>query len=172
MRTRLLCWFAIACTVFAQPQRPNVKAQGEAMKKLAFLVGTWTGDATTARSNQTFNVKQTEQVSYKLDGLVLLIEGTGRNPENGEVMFRALATVSYDDATGVYHFRAYNDGSYLDTELKVPDRGFEWGYKAGSAQIAFVMKLNDFGDWVETGDVTAGSTPAQRFFDMTVVKQK
>ena len=172
MRTRLLCWFAIACTVFAQPQRPNVKAQGEAMKKLVFLVGTWTGDAATVRPNQKIKVKQTEAVSYKLDGLVLLIEGTGRNPERGEVMFRALATVSYDDAAGVYHFRAYNDGSYLDTELKVPDRGFEWGYKAGPAQIAFAMKLNGTGDWVETGDATVGNTPAQRFFDMTVRKRK
>ncbi len=42
-------------------------------------------------------------------------------------MFRALATVSYDDAAGVYHFRAYNEGSYLDTELKVAVNGFEWG---------------------------------------------
>ena len=171
MRKGLLCWFAIVCAVFAQ-QRPNVKVQGEAMKKLAFLVGTWAGDATTVRSNQKITVKQTEEVSFKLDGLVLLIEGTGRNPESAEVMFRALATVSYDDAAGVYHFRAYNDGSYLDTELKVPDRGFEWGYKAGPTQIAFAMKLNDAGDWVETGDVAMGNTPAQRFFDMTVRKQK
>ena len=87
-------------------------------------------------------------------------------------MFRALATVSYDETAGVYHFRAYNDGSYLDTDLKVPERGFEWGYKAGPAQIAFAMKLNDAGDWVETGDVTVSNSPAQRFFDMTVRKQK
>ena len=172
MRTGLLCWLAITGIAFAQPQRPNVKAQAEAMKKLAFLTGTWIGDATTARPNQKIKVRQTEEVSYKLDGLVLLIEGTGRNPESGEVMFRALATISYDDAAGVYHFRAYNDGSYLDTELKVPDKGFEWGYKAGPAQIAFAMKLNDAGDWVETGDVTVGSSPAQRFFEMTVRKQK
>jgi hypothetical protein len=172
MRTRLLCWFAIPFIAFGQPQRPNVKVQADAMKKLAFLVGTWSGDATTARANEKIKVRQTEEVSYKLDGLVLLIEGTGRNPESGEVMFRALATVSYDDATGAYHFRAYNDGSYLDAELKVPDRGFEWGYKTGPAQIAFAMKLNDRGDWVETGDVTVGNTPAQRFFDMTVRKQK
>jgi hypothetical protein len=172
MRIALFCWLAIACTAVAQPQRPNVKTQAEAMKKLAFLVGTWTGDATTARANQKIKVRQTEEVSYKIDGLVLLIEGTGRNPESGEVMFRALATISYDDAAGVYHFRAYNDGAYLDTELKVPDKGFEWGYKAGPAQIAFVMKLNDVGDWVETGDVTMANTPAQRFFDMTVRKQK
>ena len=142
------------------------------MRKLAFLVGTWTGDATTVRPNQKIKVKQTEEVSYKLDGLLLLIEGTGRNPESGEVIFRALATVSYDDATSTYHFRAYNDGSYLDAELKVPDRGFEWGYKAGPTQIAFAMHLNETGDWVETGEATVGGTPAQRFFDMTVRKQK
>ena len=58
-------------------------------------------------SFHTIKVKQTEQVTYKLDGLVLLIEGTGRNPDSGDVMFRALATVSYDEAAGVYHFRAY-----------------------------------------------------------------
>jgi len=156
----------------AQPQRPNVTAQREAMKKLAFLVGTWTGEATTIRPNQTIKVKQTEQVAYKLDGLVLLIEGTGRHPVSGDVMFRALATVSFDETAGVYHFRAYNDGSYLDTELKVPENGFEWGYRPGPAQINFVMKLNDTGDWVETGDVVVGNNAAQRFFDMTVHKQK
>ena len=172
MRPRLFFWFAIAGIAFAQPPRPNVKAQADAMKKLAFLAGTWTGDATTARANQKIKVRQTEEVTYKLGGLVLLIEGTGRNPESGEVMFRALATVSYDDAAGVYHFRAYNDGSYIDTELKVPDKGFEWGYKAGPAQIAFAMKLNDAGEWVESGDVTVGNAAPQRFFDMTVRKQK
>jgi hypothetical protein len=36
----------------------------------------------------------------------------------------------------------------------------------------FAMKLNETGDWVETGDVTVGNTPAQRFFDMTVRKMK
>jgi hypothetical protein len=172
MRTTLLCCFALACTAFAQPQRPNVTAQREAMKKLAFLVGTWTGEAATVRPNQTIKVKQTEQVTYKLDGLVLLIEGTGRNPDTGDIMFRALATVSYEDAASVYHFRAYNDGNYLDTDLKVPMNGFEWSYKAGPAQVRFVTKLDDKGDWVETGDVIMDNNPAQRFFDMTVRKQK
>ena len=172
MRAILLCWIVIWATAVAQPQRPNVTAQREAMKKLAFLVGAWTGEATTMRPNQTIKVKQTEEVTAKLDGLVLLIEGTGRNPDSGEVMFRALATVSYDDVAGVYHFRAYNEGGYLDAELKVPENGFEWGYKAGPAQIAFAMKLNDKGDWVETGDATIGNGAAQRFFDMTVRKQK
>jgi hypothetical protein len=84
----------------------------------------------------------------------------------------ALATISYADAAGVYHFRTYNDGSYLDTELKVPESGFEWGYKARPAQIRFVMSLNGQGDWVETSDMTMYGNPAQKIFDMTAHKRK
>ena len=92
------------------------------------------GDAVVMRGpGETVKVRQTEEVKYKLNGLLLLIEGTGRNPDTGDAVFNALATISYDDASGVYHFRAYNDGRYLDTELKVPEKGFEWGYKAGPA---------------------------------------
>jgi hypothetical protein len=36
---------------------------------LAFLVGKWSGDATTRRgSNETVKVKQTEEVQFKLSG--------------------------------------------------------------------------------------------------------
>jgi hypothetical protein len=35
--------------------------------------------------------------SFKLGGLVLLIEGTGRNPDTAVGMFNALATISYDE---------------------------------------------------------------------------
>lgn len=142
------------------------------MKKLAFLVGKWSGDASTSRGPKgTIQVKQTEEVQFKLGGLVLLIEGTGRNPGTAEVMFRALATISYDDVAKAYRFRAYNDGRYLDTELKVPENGFEWGYKAGPADIRFVMHLNEKGEWVEAGDVKVGDNPPRRTLEMTLRKQ-
>ena len=142
------------------------------MKKLGFLVGKWSGGATASRGpNETVKVTQTEEVQFKLGGLVLLIEGTGRNPDTAEVRFNALATISYDETAKVYRFRAYNDGRYLDTDLKVPDNGFEWGYKAGPADVRFVMRLNDKGEWVETGDVKVGDNPPQRTFEMTLRKQ-
>ena len=89
--------------------RPDVAAQREAMQKLAFLVGQWKGEATVSMGpGGPRRLEQTEDVQFKLDGLVLLIEGTGRNPVSGAVEFNALATVSFDEASGAYRFRAYS----------------------------------------------------------------
>lgn len=102
------------------PRAPDVERQRAAMKKLDFLVGKWSGDARVQRGpDEALELTQTEDAQYKLDGLILLIEGTGRNKSDGKVAFRALATVSYDDRAGAYRMRAYNDGRYLETELKL-----------------------------------------------------
>src|SRR5882724_8254739 len=79
-------------------QQPNVTAQREAMKKLELLAGKWPRDASVSRGpGEPMKVVQSENIQFKLDGLVLLLEGT-------------LATVSYDDSTSVYRFRSYSDG--------------------------------------------------------------
>ena len=172
MQIRLAaCSFLVAALCRGQ-QQPNLTAQREAMQKVAFLVGTWSGDATTQLGpNETVKVRQTEEVHFKLGGLVLLIEGTGRDLKTSEVKFNALATISWDEETKVYHFRAYNDGRYLDADLKVPDKGFAWGYKAGPVDVRFMMHLDEQGQWVEVGDVKFGDNPAQRTFAMTLRKQ-
>lgn len=115
-----------ATSVVAQV-RPDVAVQRQAMQKLAFLVGQWKGEATVATGpGGPRRLEQTEDVQFKLDGLVLLIEGTGRNPVSGAVEFNALATVSFDEASGEYRFRAHSGGNYVETTLTVRDRGLEW----------------------------------------------
>jgi hypothetical protein len=55
---------------------PNLDAQRAAMKKLSFLIGEWSGEATVLRGPAQFvNVAQTEHAQFKLDGLILMIEG-------------------------------------------------------------------------------------------------
>ena len=113
---------------------------------------------------------QTEEIRYALDGLVMLIEGTGRNTE-GEAVFQALATISYDDATSTYHFRAYNDGRYLDTELTAKPNGFAWGYAAGPVKVNNIMHLDDKGNWMETTETTFNSAPPQKSVEMNLHRQ-
>jgi hypothetical protein len=160
----------LAIAAVAQ-QPPNVDAQRDAMKKLQFLVGKWSGEADVTRGpGDLLKLTQTENVQYKLDGLVMLVEGEGRNADGNRV-YSALATIAFDDAAGVYHFRAYNSGRYLDTELTVTADGFSWGFTPGPVKINNTMKLSDKGEWVEATDVTMGSQPPRHTMQMTLKKQ-
>ena len=177
MRTRLTALALLligSAPLHAQAgARPDAgaDAQRTAMQKLAFLQGTWTGPLTLRRGpGEPMRLTQTEHVSSKLDGLLLLIEGSSRDAA-GKVLFQALATVSFDPASGTYRFRAYNDGRYLDTELTVPTNGFSWSYAAGPAQITNSMHLSDAGEWSETTDAAINGAPPRRSMDMTLKKQ-
>ncbi len=157
------------------PRGPNVEAQRAAMKKLDFLIGTWTGeDRVQMGPGEPLVLAQTENIQSKLDGLLLLIEGAGRSKSDGKLMFQALATVSYDDETGQYRMRAYNDGRYRDTELTLAysGKGFTWGFPMGQMQMNFVMVLNDKDEWSETGEMTAPGQPPHKFVELTVRRSK
>src|SRR5436309_16001609 len=98
MRYSLILLLAALPLAAQAPQPPNLAIQREAMKKLSFLAGKWSGGGTVIRgSGDAMKLAQSEDVQYRLDGLVMIVEGSGRNPA-GEVVFRALATISYDDA--------------------------------------------------------------------------
>lgn len=154
-----------------QPGSNSVSVQREAMQKLSFLAGKWSGPVTIVRGpGEPLHLTQTENVEYKLDGLVMLIQGKSADAQ-GKVQFSALATVAYDDATHTYHFRAYNDGHYVDTELKVPDHGFSWGFTAGPAHIANTMHLTAKGEWDEVTEVTVGNHPPRKSVEMLLHKQ-
>jgi hypothetical protein len=154
-----------------QPPSNSVEVQGEAMRKLSFLAGHWSGPVTIARGpGEPLHLTQTEDVEYKLDGLILLIQGKSTSAD-GKVQFSALATIAYDDASHTYHFRAYNDGHYLDTELSVAANGFWWGFTAGPAHIVNTMHLTGKGEWDEVTDVTVGSNPPHRSVDMQLQHQ-
>ncbi len=149
-----------------QPVPNTVEAQHQAMSKLSFLTGHWSGPVNILRRpGDALHLTQTENVEYKLDGLVLLIEGKSTST-GGKVLFSALATIAYDDTTHTYRFRAYNDGHYLDTELSILPEGFLWGFTAGPAHIVNTMHLTGKGEWDETTEVTVGSNPPHRSMDM------
>ena len=170
MRILLLILFASTAGMAQSP--PNIAAQREAMKKLEFLAGNWSGDATIVRgAGEPLKAVQTEHVEYKLDGLVMLIEGASRDA-NGQVVFRALATVAYDDASSTYHFRAYNDGRYLDTPIIVVANGFEWGYTSGPVKVRNTMRIDEKGEWAETTETTFGSNPPRKSVEMTLRRER
>ncbi len=155
-----------------QPGPNSTESQRSAMQKLAFLSGRWSGPVTITRGpGEPLRVMQTEDVQYKLDGMVMLVEGKSTD-ETGKIRFSALATISYDDSAHAYRFRAYNDGHYIDTELTVADNGFSWAFDAGPAHIVNTMHLTDKGEWKEVTEASVNGGPQRRSVEMLLQHQR
>ncbi|HXJ04471.1 MAG TPA: hypothetical protein VNH65_05190 [Candidatus Acidoferrum sp.] len=159
-----------------QPQRvPDVESQRAAMKKLSFLIGRWAGEARILRSpRETVELNQTEEARYKLDGLILTIEGIGRSKADGKTTLQALGLVSYNDHSGKYIMRAFNDGRYLETELRLADdgQGIMWGFAHGEIKTSSVLRINEEGEWTELTEITIGAEPPRKFMELRVSRQK
>lgn len=159
--------FSLSVVAAAQQQGSNsVAIQREAMHKLAFLAGRWSGPVTIMQGpGQSMHFKQSEDVQYKLGGLVLLIEGKSTTP-SGKAVFSALATVSFDTATRTYHIRAYNNGHYVDAKLSLLPQGFSWSFPAGRVRVVNSMHLTAKGEWKEGSEVVTEGAPPRPSVEM------
>jgi hypothetical protein len=144
------------------------------MEKLNFLVGRWSGDGRMFRSGEPVEFFQVERAEYKLDGLLLLIEGVGRNKADETSMVQALGIISYDDEGDTYRMRAYNDGRSLETEVQLEATGKEltWGFALGEIRTRSLLRVNEHGQWTELHEVTIGTEPSRKFMELTVSRHE
>ena len=157
------------------PRVPDLKVQREAMKKLGFLVGKWAGEARLLRGpGEWAELLQTEEAQFKLDGLVLVIEGIGRAKSGHQSLLQALGVISYDDESGTYHLRAFNDGRFLETAMKLLEQGngMSWGFALGGIRTKTVLRINESGEWTEAGEISIGEQPREKFWELTVRRQR
>jgi len=153
------------------PRTPNLEAQRAAMKKLDFLVGEWSGHASAARGPGVIvELEQSEVAQFKLDGLVLMIEGVGRNKSDGQFALQALGLISFDDVSGRYRMRAYNDGRWLESDVTLLEDGksLSWGFSLGEISTKSVLRINDKGAWTELAEITIGARPPQKLMELVV----
>jgi hypothetical protein len=153
------------------PRTPDVEAQRAAMKKLGFLVGEWSGEASALRGpGQFVELTQTESAQFKLDGLVLVIEGVGRTKADGKLSLRALGLISFDDEAETYRMRAFNDGRWLETEVKLADgaNSISWGFALGEFKTTTVLRIDENGEWTEHGELVIGDRPPQKMMELKV----
>ncbi len=125
----MLALICCILSLYQQPRTPDLDAQRAAMKKLEFLVGKWAGEARMLRGpGEPVVIMQTEDAQYKLDGLVLLIEGVGK--ADGKPALQASGSSLMTTRAGTYHMRAFNDGRFLETEVKLIEngKGMTWGF--------------------------------------------
>lgn len=176
MKSKLLFCIVLMATTAAQAQRPSPEVSKKEMSKLAYLAGKWTGSATMNQPDGTVSkIDMEEQIQYKLDKTLLLIEGIGRNPEDAkEIIFNALAIVTYSQQTKSFGFKSHlMDGNQTEAYFHIlADNHFEWGFDIPSGgKIRYTLILNPQAKtWAEKGEYSADGNTWRPFLEMNLKK--
>lgn len=142
----------------AQPVASDPVARREAMQRLAFLVGSWSGDARmTLGPGRTESFRQTEQVRFAVGGQVLVIEGIGRALKDGtpgDTAFQAFGMIDWRPERG-YQLRSMThegrEGTFVVTPL-AEGQGFTWGFEVPGGRTRYTIRLTPEGEWHERGE--------------------
>jgi hypothetical protein len=170
--------FLLALPVVTLAQSPTAAAQRAEMKKLDFLLGQWQGEGWIMMGQgerRTF--RQTETVQSRVDGLVLMVDGLGKDKTPGKedvVVHNAFAVAAYDAQAKQFRWRAFRaDGLVVDTDANVTENSLVWGLQAPrGGEVRFTIKLTDKGQWFEIGEFSQDGKTWQKFFEMTLQRVK
>jgi len=164
----VLAALTLAAPAVAQDaNQTSIAEQKAAMRKLAWMLGTWRGPGGGFNRSGPYKVTQTERIGPMLDGTLIVIEGKGYSPD-GSTGFNAFGVISYDPATKAYALHSYALGYAGDFALTPTDTGYVWSIPAGpGATIRYTATLSN-GTWNEVGDYVAGSAPPRRIFEMNL----
>jgi hypothetical protein len=167
-----------ASPLFAQAPPPPPTATIREMAKLSFLTGTWKGEGMVDLApGQRFGFTSSEEVGYRLDGLILTIEGMHfasiPGVAQGPKMHHAFATIHYDSFRRDYAIRAAkSDGTVMDARGQVDNNAFVWGFlDPRMGHLRFTLRLSADGKWVEIGERSPDGQVWTKYFEMTLSKQ-
>ncbi|HET6360646.1 MAG TPA: hypothetical protein VFH11_01155 [Gemmatimonadota bacterium] len=162
----------------AAAQAPVPEEARMAMEPLAWLAGRWSGQATVVGPEGVKAVRQTEEVRAALEGALLVVEGTGREPgtggEPGPVVFRAFAVLSAGDEPGNYRFAAWQGGRFVDARAKIAEDGaLSWGFETpDGGRVEYVIRHPEPDVWHEVGSyLPPGQDAGRTFFEMTLHRE-
>ena len=172
---KILCIALLSISSVALLAQDPASGQRAEMKKLDWLVGQWQGAGWMLMGPQgrrEFTI--TETIQEKLDGLVLVIEGLGKSKEDGSTVHTALAFVSYDEEAKTHRWRAFTaEGRQTDAVAKVGANTLEWGLEIPlRGRMRYTINVNEKGEWFEVGEMTPDGQTWQKFFEMTLQRQK
>lgn len=163
----------IACVTpvhAAGPADPALmEQQRKALAPLARFDGHWRGEATAWLPNgETLKLVQTERVGPMLDGSVRVVEGRGYQAADGQLVFNALAVISYSPRSQSYTFRSYAQGHAGDWPLTITPDGFTWSINMGpNGTLRYTARIKD-GTWHEVGERIVAGQPPVKTFEMTL----
>ncbi len=167
----------ISSKVFAQS--PEIMGK-EKMKPFSNWAGRWQGDGFIQMGpGQPKKSTVDEHIEFKLEGMVLLMEGIGKaiDPQTNEnnVVHHALAILSFDQVTSQYKLNSFlKDGKSVQAWLTIlEDDKYQWGFDAPTGKIKYTIALDPIKNtWNEIGEFSRDNGGTwMKFFEMNLKKQ-
>jgi hypothetical protein len=118
---------------------------------------------------------QEEWIEWRLDSLVLTIEGTGRDPRTQKVNFHAFAFIAFNQLTNQLGMKSFTmDGRQTEAYFNViADNQFVWGFDVPTGKIKYTISLStEKNTWNEKGDFSPDGSQWFPFMEMNLIRQK
>lgn len=149
-----------------------MKAQQQNLDLLKPLAGQWEGSGwTRLPSGEKAEFNQTENIEFKLNGHVLLINGKGYDASTGDLSFEALA-ILFKDTDGTIRMSGHTlDGKHTMAKVELGEGKFSWWFEVPNGGT--VKYDIDFTDktWKEKGNYSPDGKQWYPFFEMTLNKK-
>jgi hypothetical protein len=150
----------------------------EKMKAFESWAGHWQGEGSIQMGpGEPRKSTVDERIEYKLDGMVVLIEGIGKAIDDATkketIVHHALAVLSYDKISSQYKFKTYlKDGRSTNAWINVTaENNYQWGFDTPQGKIRYTIVMDPVKrTWNEIGQFSADGTNWQKFFEMNLKK--
>ena len=147
----------------AQSFETDSVSQSEILK-LQFIIGKWKGNGwMIGADGKKSEFEQTENIQFKLDSTLILIEGFGQS--NGKIIHNAMAIISYNQEYKNYTFQSYlQNGRKGEFKAEVINDSLYWyPYE----NMRYIITINEKGQWFEIGEMQRNNDWF-RFFEMSL----
>ena len=163
----VLASFVISFNLHAQQPATDPVNKSE-ISKLMFLTGKWEGKGwMMGQDRQRHTFDQTEDLTFKLDSTLLVIEGHGKS--DGRDVHDAFAIVAYNKESKQYDFTSFLANGQKGTfKAELKENKLIW-YPTDN--MTYIIEVNEKGQWHEIGEMTMNGNTF-RFFEMTLDKVK
>jgi hypothetical protein len=145
------------------------------MQHLSPLAGRWKGEAViTQQGSAGVTVNQDENIEFRLDSLVLQIEGVGKSKSDpSKITFHALGFVSYHAAKQQFEMKSFlKDGKQTEAFFRMTERNqFDWGFDVPDGKIQYHIAIDPvLKKWNEVGKYSPDGIKWFPFFEMNLSK--
>lgn len=152
---------------------PNkIQAQNNPLSPLKQLQGDWQGKGWIKMpASKTIQFNQEENIKFKLDDQVLLINGKGFNQESGNLEYESLAMI-YADENGELKMTSHtNDNKHAEADVEVTNSTLSWSFAIpNGGTIKYEITFSET-NWKEKASYSPNGTEWYPFMEVILNKQ-